>query len=59
MSYQSGDKCPRCGKDKLRCITSVGTGQYQRQRLECKACGHRETTHVLRDNLWLRSTIER
>lgn len=35
-------KCKKCGGTDLREITSRRIGESQKQRMECRACGHRD-----------------
>lgn len=58
-SQESIKRCPICGEYKLYVIESrkaaPGNGcpeEHKRRRLECKNCGHRETTREISDTLF-------
>lgn len=49
----SGDKCPKCGKGKMKVRTSRQKGTIQIQTLQCD-CGHKEEAAIPADRVWRR-----
>lgn len=53
----AGDGCPKCGKGRMRTITSrpKAEGWYER-RLKCTNCNHGDTSIVRESSIWKRKT---
>ncbi len=52
--HNSGDLCPTGCGGRLRAIGSLKQAEFQRRRLACNKCGHKETSLVPLSSIWQR-----